>query len=267
MKKLKFKSEIKKIVYILIGFIIISLSFIFATQEVFALPFITNRRAHIQTVANHPFLADGWYVRFRAWVDDPLGVPGNITSVVVNELTGNDGDAPYYLNWDSTGNRYARSNLIDTFLPGDPLTYQFIVTNAQNETDTITIDRNNTIQLDVIPNLNISGPALTPTFTFDTINFGEDYSIRIAPTYNNGSEIYNSGWVNTSTPSFTVPDGILDSGESYYFKAVARASNDYNQSLNIIGYTAAPVPEPATLILLGSGLVGLVGFRRRLKRS
>ena len=32
-------------------------------------------------------------------------------------------------------------------------------------------------------------------------------------------------------------------------------------------YQAGPVPEPTTMILLGSGLIGLVGFRRKFKKS
>jgi hypothetical protein len=36
-------------------------------------------------------------------------------------------------------------------------------------------------------------------------------------------------------------------------------------SLPEIPQNASPVPEPATMILLGSGLVGLIGFRRKFR--
>jgi hypothetical protein len=39
-----------------------------------------------------------------------------------------------------------------------------------------------------------------------------------------------------------------------------------NSDSFVNGPPGTPVPEPSTLLLMGSGLLGLIGFRRRFKR-
>ncbi len=50
----------------------------------------------------------------------------------------------------------------------------------------------------------------------------------------------------------------------FYAEGVTESGNDSDYCFNHMN-TTAPVPEPATMILLGSGLLGLAGFRRKMK--
>jgi hypothetical protein len=54
-------------------------------------------------------------------------------------------------------------------------------------------------------------------------------------------------------------------GYGYIWNSEVGVREDHEFS--VAGLNIAPVPEPSTMLLLGSGLVGLAGFRKRFKRK
>jgi len=79
------------------------------------------------------------------------------------------------------------------------------------------------------------------------------------------------GWYN---PSLYGPISMNGGGDDVHWKYSAEAETPWmyaagegrTYSINVSGSTD-PVPLPSTLMLLGSGLLGLAGLRRKLKRS
>ncbi len=201
-----------------------------------------------------PAFADSWTVF-------PQPTPGGVYVSSTTDFGGGDGS----LNFITSLGPFTYSNpQSENSVPGSWATWGSPPATESSTPNVLYNEGFSTLHIDVSGSFNTIGWELEPdqfmqedvTVTYHSSD-GDSFVLDLMPNGSAGALLFA---VQDDTPgSHIVSADITDNAGDDFATAQWRAGNSVTSTTTTSGTT----PEPSSMILLGSGLLGVVGFMRR----